>query len=222
MNMQKTGTFIQTSRRRLNLSQQALGKYLSVTDKAVSKWERGLACPDIENLKNMAILFHCSISDIIDGTQYDPSHSSNLLMDFPVESSVAKVPEADVTVTLNYTSAQSISPLLFGDNLEHTRGCIYGGLSAEILRNRKFAGKPGRYGCAHEWYAIGQNPVFSFGASYTKHAEGYKMRRMHEQNAQYITNYQPVCTGMGQKVFISLPIPIMILLRPSVLTPEMY
>lgn len=100
MNMQKTGTFIQTSRRCLNLSQQALGKYLSVTDKAVSKWERGLACPDIENLKNMAILFHCSISDIIDGTQYDPSHSSNLLMDFPVESSVAKVPEADVTVMI--------------------------------------------------------------------------------------------------------------------------
>ena len=53
MNMQKTGTFIQASRRRLNLSQQALGEYLSVTDKAVSKWERGLACPDIENLKNI-------------------------------------------------------------------------------------------------------------------------------------------------------------------------
>ena len=53
MDMQKTGTFIQASRRRLNLSQKALGEYLSVTDKAVSKWERGLSCPDIENLKNI-------------------------------------------------------------------------------------------------------------------------------------------------------------------------
>ena len=43
MNMQKTGTFIQASRRRLNLSQQALGEYLDVTDKAVSKWERGVS-----------------------------------------------------------------------------------------------------------------------------------------------------------------------------------
>jgi len=120
-------------------------------------------------------------------------------MEQPAESRIHKAPEDDVTVTLDYSSAQSISPLLFGDNLEHTRGCIYGGLSAEMLRNRKFVGKPGRYGCAHEWYAIGDNPVLSFGASYTIHGEGYKMRRSHERNAQYITNYQPVRSGIGQK-----------------------
>ena len=114
-------------------------------------------------------------------------------------ASVPKAPEADVTAALDYTSQQSISPLLFGDNLEHTRGCIYGGLSAEMLRNRKFAGKPGRYGCAHEWYAVGENPVLSFGTSYTRHGEGYKMHRNHELNAQYITNYQPIRSGMGQK-----------------------
>lgn len=83
MNMQKTGAFIQASRKRLNLSQQALGEYLSVTDKAVSKWERGLACPDIENLKNMAQLFRCSMADIVSGFQPDPSHSSNLPMEIP-------------------------------------------------------------------------------------------------------------------------------------------
>ena len=199
MNMQKTGSFIQEARRRLNLSQQALGDFLSVTDKAVSKWERGLACPDIDNLKNMAILFRCSISDIVNGSQPDPSHSSNLPMDIPAETEAAEAPEADVTVTLDYTASQSISPLLFGDNLEHTRGCIYGGLSAELLRNRKFTGKPGRYGCAHEWYAVGEKPVMAFGSPYTRHGDGYKMRRSHEQNAQYITNYTPVRTGMGQK-----------------------
>lgn len=199
MNMQKTGAFIQAARKRLNLSQQALGEYLSVTDKAVSKWERGLACPDIENLKNMALLFRCSISDIVDGVQLDASHSSNLPMELPCEPDAQNSPADDVTVTLDYSSSQSISPLLFGDNLEHTRGCIYGGLSAEMLRNRKFVGKPGRYGCAHEWYAIGENPYLSFGAPYTRHGDGYKMRRSHERNAQYITNYTPGTVGMGQK-----------------------
>ena len=77
MNMQKVGAFIQKSRKQLNMSQLALGEYLSVTDKAVSKWERGLACPDAENLKNMALLFHCSISEIINGTSNDMTHSSN-------------------------------------------------------------------------------------------------------------------------------------------------
>lgn len=208
MNMQKTGTFIQEARKRLNLSQQALGDYLSVTDKAVSKWERGLACPDIENLKNMAVLFRCSISDIVDGSRPDPSLSSNLPMDLPAGETSPKAPEADVSVTLDYTSSQSISPLLFGDNLEHTRGCIYSGLSAELLRNRKFVGKPGRYGCAHEWYAVGKNPTMNFGTAgeylsfghpYTRHADGYQMRRSHERNAQYITNYTPGLTGIGQK-----------------------
>ncbi|MBE6658101.1 MAG: helix-turn-helix domain-containing protein [Ruminococcaceae bacterium] len=199
MNMQKTGSFIKENRKRLNLSQQALGEYLSVTDKAVSKWERGLACPDIENLKNMALLFRCSISDIVNGVQHDDSHSSNLPMDLPKEIDVPKSPSEDVTVTLDYTSAQSISSLLFGDNLEHTRGCIYSGLSAEMLRNRKFVSKPGRYGCAHEWYAVGENPIMAFGAPYTRHGDGYKMRRNHERNAQYITNYHAGLTGMGQK-----------------------
>ena len=35
-----------------------------------------------------------------------------------------------------------IHPNIFSHNLEHTRSCIYQGLSAQILRNRKFAGKP--------------------------------------------------------------------------------
>lgn len=207
MNMQKTGAFIQAARKRLNLSQQALGEYLSVTDKAVSKWERGLACPDIENLKNMAQLFQCSIADIVSGFQPDPSHSSNLPMEIPADSTEQKEWSADVTVTLGDT-AQSVSPLLFGDNLEHTRGCVNSGISAEILRNRKFVGKPGRYGCAHEWYAVTKNHTIlfgsdsghlSFGAPYTRHYEGYKMRRSHERNAQYITNYTPGPAGFGQK-----------------------
>ena len=208
MNMQKTGAFIQAARKRLDMSQRELGEYLSVTDKAISKWERGLACPDIENLKNMALLFHCSISEIVNGKELDVSHSSNLPANFPEESLEEHTFHEDVDVTLDYSSTQSISPLLFGDNLEHTRGSVIGGISAEMLRNRKFVGKPGRYGCAHEWYAVGknntssicpQNVYFSFGASYTRHAEGYKMRRSHEQNAQYITNYANETAGIGQK-----------------------
>ena len=48
-----------------------------------------------------------------------------------------------------------ISPLLFGHNLEHTRSCLWQGLSAQLVRNRKFAGLPERGGAAREWYRIG-------------------------------------------------------------------
>ncbi len=48
-----------------------------------------------------------------------------------------------------------ISPLWFGHNLEHTRSCIWQGLSAQLLRNRKFAGMPQHDGVAAHWYRIG-------------------------------------------------------------------
>ena len=41
MDLQKTGKFIQEMGNKANMSQKELGLYLSVTDKAVSKWERG-------------------------------------------------------------------------------------------------------------------------------------------------------------------------------------
>lgn len=81
MNIQKSGVFVQKNRKALNLSQKELGEKLSVTDKAVSKWERGLACPDINTLKNMAFLFNCSVSEIIEGESRNTNRSSKLIQD---------------------------------------------------------------------------------------------------------------------------------------------
>ena len=67
MNSQKTGAFIKKERERLKMTQRELGERFSVTDKAVSKWERGLAYPDVEILKEMAALFGCSMQEILNG-----------------------------------------------------------------------------------------------------------------------------------------------------------
>lgn len=198
MNLINTGAFIQKARKQIGISQQELGNFLFVTNRAVSKWERGLSCPDIEILKKMAVLFHCSIADIINGEAMDSSYSSNLPLTIENQDEGSDDWYADVDVTFNMASTQSVSPLLFGDNLEHTRGCINGGLSAQLLRNRKFAGKPGRYGCAHEWYPIGKT-VFAFGAPYTRHGEGYRMHRSHECSSQVLSNYTAQTGGFGQK-----------------------
>ena len=199
MNMQKAGAFIQKSRQLLNMSQRELGEYLCVTDKAVSKWERGIACPDIENLKNMALLFNCKVSEIIEGARRDLYTTSNLPNNIPSNSHKGQDYSIDVKIDFDLNSHNYISPFLFGDNLEHTRDCVNGGISAQMLKNRKFAGKPGRYGCAVGWYMIGENAFFSFGSPYTKHAESYKMKRAHECNSQVITNYHAQTSGIGQK-----------------------
>ena len=54
-------------------------------------------------------------------------------------------------------SSAIVSPFLFGENLEHTRSDVFMGLSAQLLRNRKFAGKPmACSGHSMEWYPVGE------------------------------------------------------------------
>ena len=59
------------------------------------------------------------------------------------------------TVDLNRDGGE-ISPLWFGHNLEHTRSCVWQGLGAQLIRNRKFAGMPQRHGVAAGWQPVGQ------------------------------------------------------------------
>lgn len=47
-----------------NMTQQELGELLGVTSQAVSKWETGLATPDIVLLPKIAKLFNCTIDSL--------------------------------------------------------------------------------------------------------------------------------------------------------------
>lgn len=63
--MPKLGTYIQTLRKKNGLTQAALAARLYVTDKAVSKWERGLSCPDISLFPKLADILGVSVSDLL-------------------------------------------------------------------------------------------------------------------------------------------------------------
>ena len=52
MDCNKMGKLIATKRKEKNLTQQQLGNMLKITDRAVSKWERGICCPDISLLNS--------------------------------------------------------------------------------------------------------------------------------------------------------------------------
>lgn len=47
MNQIKIGKFIAECRKKQNLTQIQLAEKLNITDRAVSKWERGMSLPDI-------------------------------------------------------------------------------------------------------------------------------------------------------------------------------
>ena len=67
MEKNKIGLFIATKRKEKGLTQQELGNLLYVTDKAISKWERGISLPDITLLNKLANILDVSINDILNG-----------------------------------------------------------------------------------------------------------------------------------------------------------
>ena len=81
MNYEKIGEFIALKRKEKDLTQNELAKKLGVTDKAVSKWERGLGCPDVSILEVLANELDVSILELLKGRE--------------IENEVIKVTEAD-------------------------------------------------------------------------------------------------------------------------------
>ncbi len=67
MDAEKTGRLICQLRNGKNLTQKELAEKLNVTDKAVSKWERGDGCPDVEMLPRIADVFGVSVETIMEG-----------------------------------------------------------------------------------------------------------------------------------------------------------
>ena len=67
MDNNKIGKFIASLRKEKGLTQQELGDKLFVTDKAVSKWERGLSFPDITILEKLAFELNVDVSEILCG-----------------------------------------------------------------------------------------------------------------------------------------------------------
>lgn len=58
-------------RKRYGYTQLALAEKLSYSDKAVSKWERGEALPDVQTVGEIAHLFHLTIDELLYNT---PEH----------------------------------------------------------------------------------------------------------------------------------------------------
>ena len=56
---------IANRRKELGLTQKDLAEKLNITDKAVSKWERGIACPDTAAIPKLAQILGISIEELM-------------------------------------------------------------------------------------------------------------------------------------------------------------
>ena len=75
------GLYIRYLRSTRHLTQQALAKLVHVTDKAVSKWERGLSLPDVCLFPKLAEVLSVSVADLLQQCT-DEGTPSRLLMSY--------------------------------------------------------------------------------------------------------------------------------------------
>lgn len=71
MNVKKVGEFIKQKRKEKKLTQKELAEKLSITDRAISKWERGICCPDISILKELSAILEVSVNELLAGEEIE-------------------------------------------------------------------------------------------------------------------------------------------------------
>lgn len=67
MDNAKIGKLIYQLRQEKEMTQLQLAEQLNISDKAVSKWERGLGCPDVSLLPELSQIFNVDLEKLLAG-----------------------------------------------------------------------------------------------------------------------------------------------------------
>lgn len=92
MDATKFGLFIANLRKEKNMTQAQLAERLNVTDKAISRWERGIGFPDISLLEPLSQALEISILELMKSEK--------------IEETIIKSKEADSLLTDAFHTAQ--------------------------------------------------------------------------------------------------------------------
>ena len=125
------------------------------------------------------------------GAEYDEVRVwKAVLTDRQLAANVIAGPDT-LPAKVSVSTERAVKPVpafIFGQNIEHTRSAVQGGLSAQLVKNRKFAGKPSRTGVAMMWKPYGSKALYhqAEGLSCTRHAKRSRMFRKNERASQVI------------------------------------
>lgn len=130
MDKAKTGSLIKESRLKKGMTQNQLAEKLSVTNKAVSRWENGNSFPDITLLSEIAEVLDLSIEELVLGERKNPEEkqeryiTSEILEDVVKEAKGQKNQKAKKLVNCLLTLAVIVCLLMFAAFLFMV-GCFY-------------------------------------------------------------------------------------------------
>ena len=89
MDQIKIGKFIAFCRKQKGLTQMQLAEMLGITDKAISKWERGIAMPDTSIMLELCEILGISVNELLSGEKIGMENNNQkneqLLLDMAKE-----------------------------------------------------------------------------------------------------------------------------------------
>ena len=65
MSNKSIGEMISSLRKEKRMTQNDLAEKMNVTDKAVSKWERNLSCPDVNSIPKLADILGTTVEELL-------------------------------------------------------------------------------------------------------------------------------------------------------------
>jgi transcriptional regulator with XRE-family HTH domain len=77
VNQEKSGKYIAEKRKQLGMTQKDLAEQIGLTDKAVSKWERGKSIPDSMILDEICRILQINFAEYISGEDIEEEHYSD-------------------------------------------------------------------------------------------------------------------------------------------------
>jgi transcriptional regulator with XRE-family HTH domain/DNA-directed RNA polymerase subunit RPC12/RpoP len=85
MNLKKIGKFIAEKRREKGFTQESLAEELDISNRAISKWERGICLPDAAKMPGLCQLFDITINDLFSGEIVDMKNNEKKLEENLIE-----------------------------------------------------------------------------------------------------------------------------------------
>ena len=122
MDAKKLGLFIAQLRKEQNMTQADLARKLQVTDKAISKWERGLGLPDINSIEPLAEALGVTVLEImrserIPVEEVTPESASEVITDAFDMVNAQRKQERKTLIRISLGVLTAIALLFLGDSM---------------------------------------------------------------------------------------------------------
>ena len=79
MDQIKIGKFISEQRKMHNLTQSELSEKLDITDRAISKWERGICLPDAGLMLDLCKILEISVNELLSGKKIPMENNTEIM-----------------------------------------------------------------------------------------------------------------------------------------------